>query len=196
MCRPGWSARLGANPAFEIAFTADGDIPFPQVILRGQGREHLINGEAIRPAPAGGQAPAAARGQLCRRRAGRSVRRGRDRGAGRGLPRGRHPARPGAATGSRPSDRLRIEAPTAPLRRPSGRRRPGRIAGAAPLRHPQAHAPAVLQHHRPRIIGTARRTASSARVGATTPTSSRRRSGSTSTAVCRTPGSRPAGAAR
>ena len=48
------SQASGKNPAFEISFTADGAIPFPQVILRAQGREHLINGEAIRPAPAGG----------------------------------------------------------------------------------------------------------------------------------------------
>jgi hypothetical protein len=54
------SQASGKNPAFEIAFTADGEIPFPQVILRAQGGEHLINGEAIRPVPAGGQAPAAA----------------------------------------------------------------------------------------------------------------------------------------
>ncbi|MBK8174139.1 MAG: glycosyl hydrolase family 57 [Rhodospirillales bacterium] len=42
----------GRNPAFEVAFTADGDVPFPQVILRAQGREYLINGDAIRSAPA------------------------------------------------------------------------------------------------------------------------------------------------
>ncbi len=39
------------NHAFDISFDADGDIPFPQVILRAGGREHLINGEAIRRAP-------------------------------------------------------------------------------------------------------------------------------------------------
>jgi hypothetical protein len=47
------SQASGKNPAFEISFTADGEIPFPQVILRAQGREHLVNGSAIRPAPAG-----------------------------------------------------------------------------------------------------------------------------------------------
>ncbi len=42
----------GRTPAFEIAFTTDGDVPFPQVIVRAQGRERLINGAALRPAPA------------------------------------------------------------------------------------------------------------------------------------------------
>jgi len=42
----------GRTPAFEIAFTTDGEVPFPQVILRGQGREHIIKGDALRPAPA------------------------------------------------------------------------------------------------------------------------------------------------
>ncbi|MFO1156165.1 MAG: hypothetical protein U1E43_05065 [Rhodospirillales bacterium] len=42
----------GRTPAFEIAFTTDGEVPFPQVIVRGQGREHLVNGAAVRPAPA------------------------------------------------------------------------------------------------------------------------------------------------
>jgi hypothetical protein len=42
----------GRTPAFEIAFTTDGEVPFPQVILRSQGREHLIKGEALRPTPA------------------------------------------------------------------------------------------------------------------------------------------------
>lgn len=36
------------NPAFEIGFIADGEIPFPQVILHGDGGQRLINGEAIR----------------------------------------------------------------------------------------------------------------------------------------------------
>ncbi|MFO1112890.1 MAG: hypothetical protein U1E35_03125 [Rhodospirillales bacterium] len=42
----------GRTPAFEIAFTTDGEMPFPQVIVRAQGREHLANGAAVRPAPA------------------------------------------------------------------------------------------------------------------------------------------------
>jgi hypothetical protein len=37
----------GRSPAFEIRFTADGTIPFPQVILRGSGGERLLNGAAI-----------------------------------------------------------------------------------------------------------------------------------------------------
>jgi hypothetical protein len=39
----------GRNPAFEIIFSADGVIPFPQVILHAQGRQHLLNGDAIQP---------------------------------------------------------------------------------------------------------------------------------------------------
>ncbi len=46
----------GKNPAFEITIGADGDIPFPQIILHAQGRQHLIKGDAIRPAAAGGEA--------------------------------------------------------------------------------------------------------------------------------------------
>jgi hypothetical protein len=38
----------GQNPAFRVSFTADGEIPFPQVILHGQGQQKLIKGEAIR----------------------------------------------------------------------------------------------------------------------------------------------------
>jgi hypothetical protein len=38
----------GTNPAFAIRFRADGQIPFPQVILRSHGVERLINGHAIR----------------------------------------------------------------------------------------------------------------------------------------------------
>lgn len=38
----------GRNPAFEVRFTADGEIPFPQVILHGQGPQKIFNGEAIR----------------------------------------------------------------------------------------------------------------------------------------------------
>ena len=37
----------GKNPAFEITFSSDGKIPFPQVILHGQGVQKLIRGEAI-----------------------------------------------------------------------------------------------------------------------------------------------------
>ncbi len=33
----------GRNPSFAITFTADGEIPFPQVILHAQGRQHLFN---------------------------------------------------------------------------------------------------------------------------------------------------------
>jgi len=43
----------GKNPAFEISFSADGEIPFPQVILRAGGRERLINGDAITVAARG-----------------------------------------------------------------------------------------------------------------------------------------------
>jgi hypothetical protein len=47
------------NPEFEITFTADGDIPFPQVILHvGGGTQHLIKGEAIGRAPGGPSAEA------------------------------------------------------------------------------------------------------------------------------------------
>lgn len=38
----------GLNPAFQVIFCADGDIPFPQVIIHGQGMQKLINGDAIR----------------------------------------------------------------------------------------------------------------------------------------------------
>lgn len=41
----------GRVPAFEFRFTADGDIPFPQVILHGQGSPILLNGAAIRVEP-------------------------------------------------------------------------------------------------------------------------------------------------
>jgi len=46
--------KSGKNHAFDISFDADGEIPFPQVILRSQGREHLFNNEAIRRAPGAG----------------------------------------------------------------------------------------------------------------------------------------------
>jgi hypothetical protein len=42
-CEPG-----GRNPEFEIGFSADGEIPFPQVILHSQGTRKLVNGDAIR----------------------------------------------------------------------------------------------------------------------------------------------------
>jgi hypothetical protein len=38
----------GKNPAFEVRFSSDGEIPFPQVILHGAGPQKLIKGEAIR----------------------------------------------------------------------------------------------------------------------------------------------------
>ena len=38
----------GKHPAFAARFTADGEIPFPQVILRTSGKETLLNGDAIR----------------------------------------------------------------------------------------------------------------------------------------------------
>ena len=38
----------GKNPAFTITFRADGEIPFPQIILHGQSNQQLIKGEAIR----------------------------------------------------------------------------------------------------------------------------------------------------
>ncbi|MDT8407047.1 MAG: glycosyl hydrolase family 57 [Methylococcales bacterium] len=38
----------GGNPEFEVRFEADGDIPFPQVIVHGDGRQKLINGDAIK----------------------------------------------------------------------------------------------------------------------------------------------------
>ncbi|MGD2019483.1 MAG: glycosyl hydrolase family 57 [Thiohalocapsa sp.] len=36
------------HPAFSIGFTADGEIPFPQVILRAGGKETLLNRDAIK----------------------------------------------------------------------------------------------------------------------------------------------------
>ena len=38
----------GTNPEFEILFVTDGEIPFPQVILHGQGPQNIIKGDAIR----------------------------------------------------------------------------------------------------------------------------------------------------
>ena len=37
----------GQHPAFTISFTADGEIPFPQVILRAAGQETLLNGASV-----------------------------------------------------------------------------------------------------------------------------------------------------
>ncbi|MFM8333795.1 MAG: glycosyl hydrolase family 57 [Candidatus Methylumidiphilus sp.] len=41
-------AASGRSPAFQVIFCADGEIPFPQVIIHGQGMQKLINGESIR----------------------------------------------------------------------------------------------------------------------------------------------------
>lgn len=38
----------GKNPAFQVVFVADGEIPFPQVILHGQGMQKIVKGEAVR----------------------------------------------------------------------------------------------------------------------------------------------------
>ncbi|MCP5363731.1 MAG: glycosyl hydrolase family 57 [Hyphomicrobiales bacterium] len=43
----------GQNPAFEITFTADGDIPFPQVIIHAHGDQHIIKDGRIERAPGG-----------------------------------------------------------------------------------------------------------------------------------------------
>jgi hypothetical protein len=40
--------KSGQNPAFRVTFTADGEIPFPQIVLHGQGQQKLVNGKAIR----------------------------------------------------------------------------------------------------------------------------------------------------
>ena len=37
----------GEHEAFEVGFTADGEIPFPQVILHAPGQALLLKGEAI-----------------------------------------------------------------------------------------------------------------------------------------------------
>jgi len=42
----------GMHPAFDVRFTADGEIPFPQVILRAPGMQTLLNGDAIRSSQA------------------------------------------------------------------------------------------------------------------------------------------------
>ncbi len=39
--------KTGRSPAFEIRFSADGDVPFPQVIVREFGNEHIFNGAAV-----------------------------------------------------------------------------------------------------------------------------------------------------
>jgi hypothetical protein len=44
----------GKNPAFEIQFSADGLIPFPQVILYAQGRPHVLKEAVIEPVPSTG----------------------------------------------------------------------------------------------------------------------------------------------
>ncbi len=35
------------NPAFHVTMVTDGPVPFPQVILRQHGREHLVRGDAV-----------------------------------------------------------------------------------------------------------------------------------------------------
>ena len=41
----------GTNPEFEITFVVDGEIPFPQLILRAGGQEHLIKDRSITLSP-------------------------------------------------------------------------------------------------------------------------------------------------
>jgi hypothetical protein len=41
------SDATGKNPVFDITFSADGEIPFAQVIIHDHGRQHLIKGDAI-----------------------------------------------------------------------------------------------------------------------------------------------------
>lgn len=43
----------GRNPAFSIVFSADGEIPFPQVILHASGGPYLVKDEAIRTTEVG-----------------------------------------------------------------------------------------------------------------------------------------------
>lgn len=45
--------RSGLNPAFEITFATDGEVPFPQVILHTPSGERPFNGEAIAPVSSG-----------------------------------------------------------------------------------------------------------------------------------------------
>ncbi|NBC49891.1 MAG: glycosyl hydrolase family 57 [Gammaproteobacteria bacterium] len=47
------TAADGAYPGFQVVFSADGEIPFPQVIVRASGRETLINGDAIQTTASG-----------------------------------------------------------------------------------------------------------------------------------------------
>ncbi len=42
------------NAGFEIEVAADGEVPFLQVILHDQGGQHIVGGDAIEKAPAGG----------------------------------------------------------------------------------------------------------------------------------------------
>jgi hypothetical protein len=42
----------GKNPAFAISFTANGRIPFPQIILHVHGQQHLFKGDSIKALPA------------------------------------------------------------------------------------------------------------------------------------------------
>jgi len=41
-------ASTGRSPAFQLIFCADGEIPFPQIIIHGQGAQKIIKGEDIR----------------------------------------------------------------------------------------------------------------------------------------------------
>jgi hypothetical protein len=68
--------------------------------------------------------------------------------------RGLSPGRPRPGGGRRLDQGLPGPAP-APPAPPGGHPRPGvrRRRGQALLRHPQAHAPALLQHHRPQLLG-------------------------------------------
>ncbi len=136
----------GRHPAFDVRFAADGEIPFPQVILRTADKEILLNGEAIAASqvdpgvweyvaavPAGAIAGNRIDIQIegCRQA---DIRARPGRRLDQGVP------------GSTPG----------PSRAPEGGRARGgfrRCRGQAVLRHPQAHAPAVLQHHGPQLLG-------------------------------------------
>jgi hypothetical protein len=48
--------KSGKNPAFDISFTADGLVPFPQLILHVHGQQHIIKGESIKSSSAQGGA--------------------------------------------------------------------------------------------------------------------------------------------
>ena len=54
----------GTQPAFDIQFTADGEIPFPQVILHAHGTQILLNGDAIRSSRKGDYVAAVPAGTL------------------------------------------------------------------------------------------------------------------------------------